>query len=460
MSSTPINPNIVPMFGPDNQVHMVPKEMADSAMQDGELAHQVKDPMGDVRWVRHSQLSEATRNGGTVVGDMQDISLGAVQNFASIGPPEPGIAAAIHRTRDRLVDWASRGKGFRSPEAAANAVSTIGGILGPGELRAAEGITQLPQHPVRGLNNIVGGVGQTAALPLAATNPAFLPEALPYGIAQQGVQKIAGDLGADKDVAELMGNLAIPTANITMRGAKGLAKIIEKNPDLATHITAFAGGGSALYDLIHGKPLDAAKAAMISYAVRRGITELSTADVPNPARPITDYIRSLASSTKEQAPDDTGVLPTPTAQMKAKTPEAAQAEILKKIGVAGPKATSKPVSQVPPVTLKPSPDLAFATAKSGEDAATQQLMRYSINELRGIAMQRGLKIKASETQAQLVNKIGDNLTDAEVEAFDQARVERMQPRYGLGPEKLGPKPKQYMTEGSDLLKALSQMAGK
>lgn len=124
--------------------------------------------------------------------------------------------------------------------------------------------------------------------------------------------------------------------------------------------------------------------------------------------------------------------------LKASTPEAAQAEILKRLGVAGPRATSKPLTQMPPVTLKPSPDLLFSTAKDGADAATQQLMRYSINELRGIAMQRGIKIKPGDTNSALVQKISDNLTDGEIDAFDQARIERMQPRYGLGPQKLGP----------------------
>lgn len=120
---------------------------------------------------------------------------------ATISAPESGVAAFLDRVLGRVKTALSGGG---RPEAAVDVVG--GGALGP--IRALKGIAQLPEHPIRGANNIIGGVGQTAALPLAVVNPSTMAVAAPSLIAQQGVTKALQAGQVDPDVTELLGNLA------------------------------------------------------------------------------------------------------------------------------------------------------------------------------------------------------------------------------------------------------------
>lgn len=127
----------------------------------------------------------------------EDIAQGA-----SMGPQETGVAASISRFGHRVQD-ALRGGG--RPDAA---VEFLGGpVLGP--INAAHGAAILPEHPIRGANEVVRGVGQTVALPLAVVNPGLAASAVPAGVVQHGVQHGLTALGVDPDVSEMAGNISV-----------------------------------------------------------------------------------------------------------------------------------------------------------------------------------------------------------------------------------------------------------
>ena len=119
------------------------------------------------------------------------------------------------------------------------------------------------------------------------------------------------------------------------------------------------------------------------------------------------------------------------------SPKAAQTQILRKMGVASPAATIKPMTRVPQAEIMPRPDLSFAGSRSGDSAALNQLSenfspdRLGINDLRGIALARGLKFSPADNHATLIGKIHDSLTPEELDRFEQAAIERMQPNYSL-----------------------------
>jgi hypothetical protein len=142
----------------------------------------------------------------------------------------------------------------------------------------------------------------------------------------------------------------------------------------------------------------------------------------------------------QAAPEDRGVEPVPLPRppgLDANSPKAAQTQVLRKLGVASPAATVKPMTRVPSADITPRPDLTFRGSRTGEDAAMNQLTenyspdRLGINDLRGIAMQRGIRVAPGDTHADLIGRIHDSLTPEEIDRFDQARTERMQPDYSL-----------------------------
>ncbi|HZY60884.1 MAG TPA: hypothetical protein VFE38_00050 [Edaphobacter sp.] len=89
-------------------------------------------------------------------------------------------------------------------------------LLGP--LRAAHGLTQLAKHPVAAINEIIGGLGQTVALPAAVVNPGFLAAAAPGAVVQSGIQSGLEKAGVNPDMAQLASTAA------TIAGAEGMAR--------------------------------------------------------------------------------------------------------------------------------------------------------------------------------------------------------------------------------------------
>jgi hypothetical protein len=119
----------------------------------------------------------------------------------SIGPQEKGLTAWLDRVRNNAKGLLSGGG---RPDAA---VDIVGGpALGP--LNVAHGLSLSPSHPIRGANEVVRGVGQTVALPLAVANPGMMAYAAPAIGAQAGTQTVLNKAGVDPDYAELAGNLA------------------------------------------------------------------------------------------------------------------------------------------------------------------------------------------------------------------------------------------------------------
>lgn len=141
----------------------------------------------------------------------------------------------------------------------------------------------------------------------------------------------------------------------------------------------------------------------------------------------------LDSTLRVQPPEQ--IAPPVKQPLKATTPAAQTAEVLKKAGVqqalkdAGVAAPSATVRQIRPgievaPTFTPRMDLTFYGDKTGEGASLMQLTRYNINELRAMAVQRGLDVSPTETHVQLIEKIHDDLSPQEIKEFSDAAAER------------------------------------
>jgi GGDEF domain-containing protein len=139
----------------------------------------------------------------------------------SMGAPEPGITAAIDRFRGRL-------RGFLGADKKPAADIIGGPVLGP--VTVAHGLSTIPEHPLRGANETVRGVGQTVALPLAVTNPAFLATAAPYSAGSALFQEGAKYAGIDPDLAEFMSNAAMLPGGAKSLFGKPEVKVQPRQP--------------------------------------------------------------------------------------------------------------------------------------------------------------------------------------------------------------------------------------
>lgn len=179
----------------------------------------------------------------------------------------------------------------------------------------------------------------------------------------------------------------------------------------------------------------------------------STANAPaSQPRPIGPNVKPAASTTELDSSLPRSVAPAPTETappvkqpLTATTPAAQTAEVLKKAGIqqalkdAGVAAPSATIRQVRPgidigPTLQPRMDLSFYGDKTGEGAALMQLTRYNINELRAMAVSRGLDVAPGDSHVALIDKIHDDLSPAEIKEFNDAAAER-----GISPRATKPK---------------------
>ncbi|HEX3156806.1 MAG TPA: hypothetical protein VHV32_19410 [Candidatus Angelobacter sp.] len=118
---------------------------------------------------------------------------------AKISPPETGWAASIDRFKNKVRDFMGAD---HKP-----AGDVMGGaVLGP--LNAAHGAAIAPDHPARGAHEVISGIGQTVALPMAVANPGTMAYAAPAVAAQTGVTSGLKGLGVDEDYANLAGDAA------------------------------------------------------------------------------------------------------------------------------------------------------------------------------------------------------------------------------------------------------------
>jgi hypothetical protein len=82
----------------------------------------------------------------------------------------------------------------------------------------------LQGHPVQGVNKLVEGVMDVAG-PAAVTQPEALAVAVPGIIASQIGKHVATEMGADEDVAEMVGNIAALTP-----GSHVAVKLLKQSP--------------------------------------------------------------------------------------------------------------------------------------------------------------------------------------------------------------------------------------
>lgn len=147
------------------------------------------------------------------------------QSTGTISARESGITHPInwledlqgdimHGSGDTFPGRVLRGMGAHGLQSGVNegTARMIGGpLIGPVDV--AHGVsTGVTGHPIKGINEAVRGVGESALPVIAATNPELLPRLIPAGtglsLIQRGVQGAGEKLGIDPDYAELAGNAA------------------------------------------------------------------------------------------------------------------------------------------------------------------------------------------------------------------------------------------------------------
>lgn len=337
-------------------------------------------------------------------------------------------------------------------------------------------VDQGPHQVVEGFKDLshgnfaVGGHkiysgGMTTALPLMpeviAANPLMAARAIVGGTA---VGKVAG-LGAEafdanpdqKQFAEDIGNLAggalasgaFPRVNGTIKSiakpfVKTALETAKATPVLGgtiKGITAFKDVPSEINNIWAGKTGDP-QLDLFNSTPKLGDSPINTSfNAPSPVvQARTDpFVPSQMQPmpTRVASPSSFSGSNTTSKPLKASTPKTAQTEVLRNMGIAAPSATVKPMTRVPTATITPRPDLSFAGSNSGESAALNQLSenfspdRLGINDLRGIAQTRGIKVEPGDNHQTLIGKIHDSMTPDELDQFEQAAQERMQPDYSI-----------------------------
>jgi hypothetical protein len=163
-----------------------------------------------------------TQQGGGYMGDL-------LSKATSINAPDRSFAGQLNEQLGKIrgLFGADKMIGGGTNELLA------GPIIGP--VQALHGLVQMPSHPVRGTNEIVKGIGEAGALPSAVFNPATIGISAPGAVVQHGVQKGLENLGADKDWAELGGNIAgIGTGVKIIKGLQ--PKVLISNTEAASKI--------------------------------------------------------------------------------------------------------------------------------------------------------------------------------------------------------------------------------
>jgi hypothetical protein len=414
--------------------------------------NQLQDPWAGVATPVQNTKENADPWAGVATKQQPDRVADSLQN-ATISPPESGFAASIDRFKNKVRDWMGAD---HKP-----AGDVLGGLaLGP--LNMAHGAAISPDHPARGAHEIFSGLGQTAALPLAVANPGMMAYAAPGMVAQQGVSSGLKAVGVDPDYANLAGDAAAIVTGIganspkVMGTVKALARPFAKTAWEAAKDTPILGGaikgvatfkdvpseirsvwtgktGDPQLDLFNSTPKLGNSPINTSFNAPSPIVQGRTDPFVPSQSPMPIEVASPKSSFSSSNTTSTPV----ASPLKATTPKSAQTEVLRNMGIAAPSATVKPMTRVPTAAITPRPDLSFAGSNSGESAAMNQLSenfspdRLGINDLRGIAQARGIKVAPADNHSVIIGKIHESLTPEELDRFDQAREERMQPDYSI-----------------------------
>lgn len=95
-------------------------------------------------------------------------------------------------------------KGIESGVSPGVAEMVGGPAVGP--VKALRGVLETPTHPIRGVNEVIGGTLQTASPFLGVTQPEFLPVATAYSVGSNVAQKGLQKLGVNPEDAEFIVN--------------------------------------------------------------------------------------------------------------------------------------------------------------------------------------------------------------------------------------------------------------
>lgn len=155
-----------------------------------------------------------------------------------------------------------------------------GPVLGPIDM--AHGAATIPEHPVRGINEMVRGAGETVALPAAVANPAMIGESLPYIGASKAGEGLTSLVTDDPDYQELGGNVAALGLHPAVKGARVGTEKALSNP-YVRHALTWGTLVEPLWQAAHGNLAGAGEGLGVGVGARLGLEGLRhIPDVPLP----------------------------------------------------------------------------------------------------------------------------------------------------------------------------------
>lgn len=382
---------------------------------------------------------------------------------ATISPPETGIAASIDRFKNRVRDFMGAD---HKP-----AGDVMGGmVLGP--INAAHGAAISPDHPIRGAHEIISGVGQTAALPLAVTMPGTMAYSAPSIIAGSGAREGLKALGVDDDWANIAGDAAGAYAGIKTLNPNAMKVPVRKIVQTGMAINEGIPGLSRLNKLseapgkiraIWSKPQPEGEATAsgpveadnepspspyrmsgdqiqdpVTVTPRRvfqpkGLLTEGTSDVPAPAEPSPAPYRSKG----DQIPDATTVTPRRTFQPAGLLTDGSQP-------APAPREFQLPGAPTDSDVTPGRTNLDFPRTNSGEGVLNQALTALDNKSLikvarsRGIDVAREAQLKPGAADATIIKKIIDDFSPEELQEAQDRGIEMSRnkpvPAEGVSPE--------------------------
>jgi hypothetical protein len=301
-----------------------------------------------------------------------------------------------------------------------------------GRMNAPLGVLDAGIEELKGAGRVVAGAARQVFTNMS--NP--IHGAIDMGSSLYGLGKQAAevpgavrDLAASPDAIGALGRVApgaVGEAGATAIMQKAVPAAIQKAPVIASRVGELGAKMSTA-------PLRTTSVVVAEHL--GGMLDNTLAGAITPRLPYAGKMfkkyADLARPSEAAVPAPAGApVPEPAAlapaPLKAAAPAAQQAEVFKRMGVAAPKASVQVLDELPGGTLSPNPKQTFPGIKSGESAIQHQLTNQRINQLRAIAVQRGIKVLPGDGHITLIRKIMDTVTDAEVGVFETAIAERMQ----------------------------------
>lgn len=238
--------------------------------------------------------------------------------------------------------------------------------------------------------------------------------------------------------APLATAVGIGTGVAASKGGELVSRMAGLSPDQAELAGNVLGiGAGAITGALASQPGRAMLASRISKLTPEQTKMLI--NILSPREAAKDYLKRQLLSSLNKTPEsvtpaessaiDSSIDKVASTPLKGNNPAQQQADMFRKMGVASPSVSGKPMTAIPEATLKPRMDLTFPGAKNGESAILYQLTRTGINGLRAIALQRGLRIGPGDTDRAIIAKIMGSVTSDEISNFAaQAAENQRRPR--------------------------------